>query len=673
MAISSSGSLATPGLGSGLDVTSIVNKLMAVESQPLTRLATQEASFQARISAYGTLKSGLAALQSALSGLTSTSTMKTISASIADATIGNATAGSTAVPGSYSLKVNLLAQAHKVASAGFASTSDTVGTGTLTFAFGTFAAGTFTANADAPAKTVTIAAGQDSLAGIRDAVNAAGIGVTATIVNDGSASANRLVFTSTATGAANSLKITVADADAGHADLAGLSQLAYDPAALVVGGMAEKVAAQNASLVIDGIPVSKASNNIADAIQGVTLNLVKASPDTTTTLTVASDTSGISKSVQAFAKAYNDLATAIGTATRYDVATKKAAVLTGDSAPRIIQSQLRAIVGTSLTGAGFSLRTLSQVGVSFKADGTLAVDTAKLSAAVTSDAAGVGKLFAAVGSASDSLVSVTATGSKATPGSYALNLTQVASQGKAVGNALAGLTITAGVNDTLAVNVDGTSASVTLAAGTYTTAAALAAEVQSKVNGAAAMGTAGAKVSVTESAGVLTFASARYGSSSTVSLSGNGAVGLFGTPAITAGVDVAGTIGGITATGSGQTLTGAAGSAVEGLQVLVSGGAVGARGEVVFSRGFASRLNDTLTSLLASDGVVNTSTNTANKQIESINDRREALQVRLEQVQANYLARFRMLDQLLSSMNSTSSYLTQQLDSLAALRDQINK
>lgn len=330
-------------------------------------------------------------------------------------------------------------------------------------------------------------------------------------------------------------------------------------------------------------------------------------------------------------------------------------------------------MGTSLTGAGFSLTSLSQVGVSFKVDGTLAVDSAKLSAAVTSDAAGVGRLFAAVGSASDSLVSVTATGSKATPGSYALNLTQLASQGKAVGSAVAGLTITVGVNDTLAVTVDGTSASVTLAAGTYATAAALAAEVQSKLNGASVLATAGAKVSVTESAGVLTLASARYGSASTVALSGTSATGLFGTPAITAGIDAAGTVGGLAVTGSGQTLTGPAGSAIEGLQVVVSGGAVGARGEVVFSRGFASKLNDALTSLLGSDGVVSTSTNTANKQIESINDRREALQARLEQVQANYLARFRMLDQLLSSMNSTSSYLTQQLDSLAALRDQINK
>ena len=177
-------------------------------------------------------------------------------------------------------RVNSLAQAHKIASTGFASTNDAVGSGTLTFSFGSFDGATFTANADAPAKSVTILPGQNTLSGIRDAVNAAGIGVTATIVNDGSPSGNRLVFSSTATGAAMSLKVGVADDDATHTDTAGLSRLAYDPAAAVGAGrnMEQKVAAQNASLTIDGIAISKASNTVTDAIEGVTLHLAKAEP-----------------------------------------------------------------------------------------------------------------------------------------------------------------------------------------------------------------------------------------------------------------------------------------------------------------------------------------------------------------------------------------------------------
>ncbi len=323
--------------------------------------------------------------------------------------------------------------------------------------------------------------------------------------------------------------------------------------------MEQKVAAQNASLTIDGIAISKASNTVTDAIEGVTLNLVKANPDATTTLTVATDTSGVSKSVAGFVKAYNDLQASVTNLTKYDVANKKAAVLTGDSAPRIAQSQLRAIMGASLTASGLSLTSLSQVGVAFKADGTLGLDTAKLGAAIANDASGVARLFAAVGTATDSLVGVASTGAKTVPGSYAVNVTQLATRGNAVGSVAAGLTISAGVNDVLSVTIDGIAADVTLAAGTYANAAALAAEIQSKVNGAAALSTAGAKVSVTESAGVLTLTSQRYGSASTVAVTGNAATGLFGTPTTAAGVDVAGTIGGLAAVGSGQTLSGSVG------------------------------------------------------------------------------------------------------------------
>lgn len=667
MALSSaSGSLASPGLGSGLDINAIVGKLMAVESRPLTALAAKEASFQARITAFGTLKGGLSALQSALSGLLDARSMKTTTANVADTTLATATAGSAAAPGKYSLKVSLLAQAHKIASTGVASVNDAVGSGTLTFSFGSFDGATFTANADAPAKSVTIASGQNTLAGIRDAVNAAGIGVTATIVNDGSAAGNRLVFSSVASGSANSLKVSVTDDDATHTDASGLSKLAYDPAAAAGAGrnMEEKVAAQNASLTIDGIAISKASNTVTDAIEGVTLNLVKANPDATTTLTVASDSSGVSKSVAAFVKAYNDLAASITSLTKYDAANKKAAILTGDSAPRIAQSQLRSILGDALAGSGLSLTSLWQVGITFKADGTLSLDNAKLDAAIAADAGAVGRLFAAVGTASDSLITVAGTGRKIAPGAYEVTISQLATRGNAVGSVAAGLTIVAGVNDTLAVTVDGVAAEVAIGAGTYASAAALAAELQSRINGASALAAAGVKVLVAETAGVLALTSQAYGSASTVAVAGNAAGALFGSAVTTAGVDVAGTIGGFAAVGNGQTLVANGDEATDGLKLLIAGGSTGPRGEVVYTQGFASKLDQALTSLLGSDGVLTASTNGITRRIQDIVDRREALQTRLEKVQERYLAQFRALDRMISSMNATSTYLTQQLANL---------
>ena len=169
----------------------------------------------------------------------------------------------------------------------------------------------------------------------------------------------------------------------------------------------------------------------------------------------------------------------------------------------------------------------------------------------------------------------------------------------------------------------------------------------------------------------LTLASAQYGSSSTVALSGNAVAGLFGTATTTSGVDIEGTIGGFAATGSGQTLTGTIGSAIEGVKVVVNGGATGSRGDVVYTQGFGSKLSQTLSNLLGTDGVVSTSTATANRQIKDLTGRREVLQLRLQKVQANYLRQFQALDRMISSMNATSSYLTQQLDALATLRTQI--
>jgi len=184
MATSSTGStpaLSSPGVGSGLDVSGLVAKLMAVEQQPLTALAKKQTAYQSTISAFGTVKSSLSQFQGALKSLMDPGTFRTFSAAPGESTIFSSTAAAGAVPGSYSVEVTQLAQAQKLASVGFANTTDTIGAGTLTFDFGTLDGTNFTSNGSA-SKTITIGAGQQTLAGIRDAVNAAKIGVTATIV-----------------------------------------------------------------------------------------------------------------------------------------------------------------------------------------------------------------------------------------------------------------------------------------------------------------------------------------------------------------------------------------------------------------------------------------------------------------------------------------------------------
>lgn len=663
-----SSTLASPGIGSGLDVAAIVDKLMSVERKPLEALAVQQSTIQTRISAYGAVKSALAALQTAVGGLKGPA-FRALTTQLSDASLGTVATGSGARAGTHAIEVLTLAAAHRIASGGYATTADTVGTGTLTFRFGTWSGGSFAPNADAATATVSIAAGQSSLAGIRDAVNAAKIGVSASIVDDGSAAGKRLVFTSSS-GAAMSLKVDVADDDGNALDAAGLSALAYDPAGSAGAGrnMTQKVAAQDATLRIDGIDIAKPTNVIADAIEGVTLTVAKTNAGAPATLNVFAGTGAGLAAADAFVKAYNDVQKTIATLTKFDTDRQAGSVLTGDATVRMVQSQLRAIVGGAVGGldqAGNALTTLSQAGIRTAADGTLTLDAAKLGRLLETDAAAVERLFATLGTATDALVSVTGSGAKTAAGNHAVSITQLATRGTLAGSAPAGLTVVAGVNDTLQATVDGVAVTVTLSARTYASAAALATEVSGRLNGAKALRDAGASVAASASGGTITLTSARYGAASSVAVSGSAATDLFGAaPVATAGLDVAGTIGGVAATGSGRALTGAAGTPADGLKLEIAGGALGDRGSVRFGRGLAGQLDTLLAQLLGSDGAVATKTEGVQASLKLLDRRKAALEDRLERVEAAYRRQYAALDTTLATLSSTSSYLAQQLANL---------
>ncbi|HZN22912.1 MAG TPA: flagellar filament capping protein FliD [Burkholderiales bacterium] len=658
--------ISSPGLGSGLDINSIVTQLMTLERRSITALDSKEAKYQAQLTAYGSLKGALSTFQTAVAALATPSKFNTVRTSVADSSVAALTS-STATPGTYSLEVQTLAKAHKLKSPSFAATSMTVGTGKLTISFGTYNLDTFTLNPDKASKEITIGAAQGSLAGIRDAINAANAGVTASIVNDGSG--YRLTVSSNDTGVANALRITVADDDASHTDLAGLSQLHYDgrtPSG--VQNLTQTVGAQNATAIIDGILVSKASNTFTDVIEGATLTLLKENTPSTTTLSITRDTANVQASVQAFLKAYNDLHKTITDLSKYDSATKKASTLTGDSALRSVQTQLRTAFNKALSTAGGGLTALADIGITFQTDGTLKLDTTKLTTALNDTTKDVSTLFAAVGKPTDSLISFVTSTADTKNGDYAITVDQLATQGKAVGGAAAALTINAASNDTLSLTVDGVAATVTLAAGVYT-AASLAAEVQSKINGASALSAAGVKVTVTQSAGVMTVTSNRYGSASIVTLTGGTAqADLFGAHTETAGVDVAGSIGGVAATGSGQMLTGK-GDAL-GLAISVTGGAATTRGTIKFARGYAYELEKLVGKILENDSVVDSRVDGLNASIKDLATRREIMERRLITIESRHRAQFTALDVAISRMQGTSNYLTQQLANLSKLNEQ---
>lgn len=490
-------SISSPGIGSGLKVTDIVSQLMAVESQPLQALDKKEASYQAQLSAFGSLKGTLSALQSSLSSLGSASAFNTMKTSTSDSAVFTASAGTNATAGRYSVEVKTLAQAQKLSSTTFANTSAPVGTGSITIQFGTYDSvnNTFTANPDKSSTSITINPNSSSLTGIRDAINSAKAGVTASIVNDGTG--NRLVISSNDTGQANSMKITVSDADGANGDANGLSQLAYDPTTAAGTGknMTQTMAAQNATATIDGMFITKASNTITDAIQGVTLNLAKAVPGTTNTLTVSQDTTAAQTAIQGFVKAYNDAINALKQASAYNADTKTAAILQGDATVRTITTQLQNAVSSPLSTSAGGFQRLSDVGISVQRDGTLQIDNTKLTAAFNDPNNDISGLFASLGKTSDSLISFSSSNNKATPGTYNINITQIASQGKLTPSAAPSTLTIDNTNQNLTVAVDGTSASIALTAGKYTLQQ-LASELQSKINGSTTLSKAGSSVTV---------------------------------------------------------------------------------------------------------------------------------------------------------------------------------
>ena len=649
--------------GTNIDVNTLVTNLMQVERQPETAMTTQQSSYKTQITAYGTLQSALSSLGGAVSSLASTNTFLKNSASVSDATVLSASASTSAAAGTHTVEVQSLAQTQQLASDRYLSNDSAVGTGTLTFSFGSTDSGSFTANPAKNSFSVTIDSSNNTLAGVRDAINKANGGVRATIVNDGSGF--RLALAPTDSGKASGLKITAADDDGNATDASGLSQLAFDPAAAAGAGknLTQNVAALDATLKIDGISVTKSSNTVTDAIPGLTLNLSKTNTGAPVSVTVAADNSSIKSALSSFVAAYNTYAGKVHDLTYYDASTKKAGTLQGDATARSVINQVKSKLTSSIPGLSGGLSMLSQVGIAFQADGTLALDSTKLDTALANPSFNVASLFAGTGTTTNANVSFQSSNNSTTPGTFGVTITQPATRGTLTGSSAAALTVTAGVNDVLNLTVNGQAASITLSAGTYASSDALASEIQSKLNGTASFVQSGASVAVSQSGGVLSIASSIYGGNSSVSGLSGSAASLFGaSPTSAAGTDVAGTINGVTATGSGQSLT-----SPDGIRLKINATSAGNLGTVTVTSGYATQLSALIDSLSdTSTGAIASRTAGLNSSIKRIDSQITSFEDRMTTMEANYRRQFSALDAALSKMNSTSSYLTQQLASLGS-------
>ncbi|PHM20007.1 MAG: hypothetical protein CK604_10380 [Curvibacter sp. PD_MW3] len=393
-------SISSIGIGSGIDVESIISKMTALEQQPLSKLISKASQIQTQVSVVGQIKSQVAALSASASTLAKASswTGVTVKSSNESAVTGSVSGAASAT--AFSVEVQQMAAAQSTAS-NAVTVDSAIGTGTLNIDIGTWNySGTpaFTAGS-ASTISVTIGAGEDTLTKIAAKINAASAGVTATVLRD--ASGERLLMRSNSTGEATGFRIqATGDSDGNNADSAGLSRLAFDPANGSFGMAANTYQkGLNTKATINGIAVQSANNTLADAVPGLTLNFA-AVTTAPVTVTVANDTATIKKNIQDFVASYNSLSKTLTEATKYDEASKTAGTMQGDSVIVGLQNAMRRLLGTSSTGSSFS--RLADIGLDIQRGGLMTLSSSKLDTAMK-DPTNLAALFTAdnTGTATD--------------------------------------------------------------------------------------------------------------------------------------------------------------------------------------------------------------------------------------------------------------------------------
>ncbi|MGC4059449.1 MAG: flagellar filament capping protein FliD [Aquabacterium sp.] len=396
---STSGTISSLGVGSGLDSNTIVSKLVALERQPITDLQTAATKIQAKISAFGQIQSAVSTLHDAAQKLANPAIWSSTTSTSSDSNAVSFTTDTGAAVGNYTVSVTALATPQSVVTnTALASTTSTLGSGTLTFDLGTWSNGVFTGKTGASSVSVNIAS-TDTLEDIRDKINGSGAGVMASIVSDSSGA--RLAISSSTTGAANGFRITASDSDGNNADDAGLSALAYDPANGTTGTKPTRTAS-DAAATINGVNVTSSTNKFSNVLTGISFTVGKLTTtsskdvppvvtDSPVNVQVSQDNDTISKAINDFATSYSALATLLQNDTKYDDSTKTAGPLQADSTAVSIMNQFRALIGSS-TPASSKYGTLSSIGVTIQTGGTLSVDSTKLTNAL-GNLSDVKKLF----------------------------------------------------------------------------------------------------------------------------------------------------------------------------------------------------------------------------------------------------------------------------------------
>ena len=368
-------SIVSTGIGSGLDISGIVQSLVAAEGQPVElRIGQKEARAQSRLSAFGSLKSALSDFRDKVDAMKTADKFLTRKALSGNEDVFNASTSSNATPASYDIEVVQLAQTQKLTSGAFGSADAVVGTGTLLVSLG------------AATTSIEITDQNNTLAGIRDAINEKldNPGVAATIVN--ATTGSYLILSSDTTGTASPITVTQSGGDG------GLSVLEYDP----LNGLAsltESIAAQDALVRIDGLDVVSSTNSVEGAIEGVTLELFATTQGAAEKLLVENDESAARGLVEDFVASYNALVSTFDSLTDYDAEALTSGPLLGDATIRGIRDQVRRELSTTVEDVNSPFSALSDIGIETQLDGTLSLNDTVLTDTLNNEFVKFGNLF----------------------------------------------------------------------------------------------------------------------------------------------------------------------------------------------------------------------------------------------------------------------------------------
>ena len=680
-------SVKSTGLGSGLEINSIVGAIVGAEKDPaISKITKTEAATTAKISAFGLLNSDLSEFKSSYGDLRRSSTFSAAVASVSDDDILGTTLGIGAESGSWQFEVKQLAQEHTLVSSAknaYASINDQIGTGEISLRYGSYdnevvngvEKESFSVNPDKPIEKLVITDENNSLAGLRDAINDGDYSVTASILNDGED--YRLVLTGKETGAEKAMEITVADDDGNNTDAKGLSSFVYSAENK---NTEQTSVAQDAKVVMNGITISRGTNEIKNVIEGVTLDLKgETQAGKKVSLNINKDTTKVEDQINAFIDNYNNTISKMNELTAFNGEGAENAILNGDTTIRNIQNLMRNVLNSSIENIDSSIHNFSDLGLLTARDGTLELNTKTFKNVLRDDIQGVANFFTATGVASDPQITFDSNNSLTKPGSYPIEISQLATQGELVGKKVNKLTVDDD-NDTFKVRLNGVlSKDINLSHGTYSSVSALATEMQSKINSDEIYSTKGISVKVTDEEGKLSFISNRYGDSSNVAIPKIDTNFLadfgIGVEAGTAGVALKGKIDGADARADGQLLISQTGNST-GVKVLVEGGDLGARGKVGFSEGMAVVMDKLLASIIdksmtstsgdldLSEGLIDGKVDSLYKKLQDLDRQKKDVTYRTDKLEARLYKSFNSMDSAVSGLDTTKKYLKGALDAL---------